>query len=258
MRETGSIAVLIDGENVSEKYLKFIFEELSNYEEDITYRRIYGDWTDNRLGSWKKVLLDYSITPIQQYSYTTGKNSTDSALIIDAMDILYSGDVSSFCIVSSDSDFTRLAARLRESGMRVVGMGERKTPKAFISACESFKYLEVLSSSLNLIEKIVPGVKNETVVVETELKDEKDDIADVIPIIRRIVEETSDEGGFTYLGTVGNLLQRKLSDFDVRNYGFKTLTQLVKAAKIFTLDIRHQNGSAPLTYISIKKRGGHA
>ena len=249
------MAVLIDGENVSEKYLKFIFEELSSYEEDITYKRIYGDWTDNRLGSWKKVLLDYSITPIQQYAYTTGKNSTDSALIIDAMDILYSGDVSAFCIVSSDSDFTRLAARLRESGMRVVGMGERKTPKAFISACESFKYLEVLSSSLDLETEEVKSTERESVKAE---KNDNDDIAGVIPIIRRIVEETCDESGYTYLGTIGNILQRKLSDFDVRNYGFKTLTQLVKAAKIFTLDIRHQNGSAPLTYISIKKRGSHA
>ena len=257
MKETGSMAVLIDGENVSEKYLKFIFEELSNYEEDITYKRIYGDWTDNRLGSWKKVLLDYSIIPIQQYSYTTGKNSTDSALIIDAMDILYSGDVSAFCIVSSDSDFTRLASRLRESGMRVVGMGERKTPKAFISACESFKYLEVLSSSHNLEISQTSNNKSDDKQTQLEIKDDKDDIADVIPIIKRIVEEACDESGFIYLGTVGNILLRKLSDFDVRNYGFKTLTQLVRAAKIFTLDIRHQNGSAPLTYISLKRRGSH-
>lgn len=255
MKEIGSMAVLIDGENVSDKYLKFIFEELSNYEEDITYKRIYGDWTNNRLGSWKKVLLDYSIIPIQQYSYTTGKNSTDSALIIDAMDILYSGDVTAFCIVSSDSDFTRLASRLRESGMRVVGMGERKTPKAFIAACESFKYLEVLSSSIKAEE--TDDSKNEEKSSEVSQNTDNDDIANVVPIIRRIVEETSDESGYIYLGTVGNILQRKLSDFDVRNYGFKTLTQLVKAAKIFTLDIRHLNGSAPLTYISIKKRGSH-
>lgn len=256
------MAVLIDGENVSEKYLKFIFEELSNYEENITYKRIYGDWTDNRLSSWKKVLLDYSIIPIQQYSYTSGKNSTDSALIIDAMDILYSGDVTAFCIVSSDSDFTRLATRLRESSMRVVGMGERKTPKAFISACESFKYLEVLSSS-SLQDTAEAKTQNQTTVTDSNGtaagdRDQKDDIADLIPIIRRIVEETCDETGFTYLGTVGNLLQRKLSDFDVRNYGYKTLTQLVRAAKVFSVDIRHQNGLAPLTYIAIKKRGNHA
>jgi len=239
MADGGSMAVLIDGENVSEKYLKFIFEELSNYSEQITYKRIYGDWTDNRLGSWKKLLLDYSITPMQQYSYTTGKNSTDSALIIDAMDILYTGKVSAFCIVSSDSDFTRLATRLRESGMFVVGMGERKTPKAFRSACESFKYLEVISSP--------PADK-------VDEKTDSDDLSQLIPIIGRIVEENCDESGYLFLGTVGNLLQRKLSDFDVRNYGYKTLTQLIRAIKLFSIDIRHQNGSAPLTYISLKKK----
>jgi len=239
MADNGSMAVLIDAENVSEKYLKFIFEELSNYNEQITYKRIYGDWTDNRLSSWKKLLLDYSITPMQQYSYTTGKNSTDSALIIDAMDILYTGRVSAFCLVSSDSDFTRLATRLRESGMFVVGMGERKTPKAFRSACESFKYLEVISSP--------PEDK-------VDEKTESDDLNQLIPVIGRIIEENCDESGFLFLGTVGNLLQRKLSDFDVRNYGYKTLTQLIKASKRFSLDIRHQNGSAPLTYIALKKK----
>ncbi len=238
------MAVLIDGENVSEKYLRFIFEELSNYPEHITYKRIYGDWTDNRLGSWKKVLLDYSITPMQQYSYTTGKNSTDSALIIDAMDILYTGSVTSFCIVSSDSDFTRLATRLRESGMYVIGMGERKTPKAFIAACESFKYLEVISN-VNSQDG------------EPELKGESDDLMQLVPVIERIVEENCDESGYLFLGTAGNLLQRKLSDFDVRNYGFKTLTQLIKATKHFMLDIRQQNSSAPLTYISLKKKREH-
>lgn len=239
MAEIKNMAVLIDGENVSEKYLRFIFEELSNYPESITYKRIYGDWTDNRLGSWKKVLLDYSITPMQQYSYTTGKNSTDSALIIDAMDILYTGSVSAFCIVSSDSDFTRLATRLRESGMLVVGMGERKTPKAFISACESFKYLEVISG---------PSAE------KTDGKVNNDEPVSLIPVIERIIEENSDESGFLFLGTVGSLLQRKLSDFDVRNYGCKTLTQLIKATGRFSLDIRHQNGSAPLTYISLMQK----
>ena len=132
-------AVLIDADNVSEKYIKGILDEISN-DGVATYKRIYGDWTKPNLGSWKNVLLENSITPIQQYSYTTGKNATDSALIIDAMDILYSGNVDGFCLVSSDSDFTRLASRLRESGMTVVGMGERKTPSAFIAACHQFKF----------------------------------------------------------------------------------------------------------------------
>ncbi len=146
MENDRKIAVLIDADNVSDKYIKYIFNEITNHGIP-TYKRIYGDWTKPQLSSWKNVLLNYSITPIQQYSYTTGRNSTDAALIIDAMDILYSDNVDGFCIVSSDSDFTRLAARLREAGMYVVGMGEKKTPMPFISACEIFKYLEVLAAS---------------------------------------------------------------------------------------------------------------
>ena len=145
-------AVLIDADNVSDKYIKIILDEISN-DGIATYKRIYGDWTKPALVSWKSVLLDNSILPIQQYNYTTGKNSTDSAMIIDAMDILYSGQVDGFCIVSSDSDFTRLAARLRESGMIVVGMGERKTPKSFISACNRFKYLDILAQAEPAVQK---------------------------------------------------------------------------------------------------------
>ena len=145
MEKDKKIAVLIDADNVSDKYIKYIIDEISNHGTP-TYKRIYGDWTKPQLASWKNVLLNYSISPIQQYSYTTGKNSTDAALIIDAMDILYSNNVDGFCIVSSDSDFTKLAARLREAGMYVIGMGEKKTPTPFISACEKFKYLEVLAS----------------------------------------------------------------------------------------------------------------
>ncbi|MBM6777982.1 NYN domain-containing protein [Collinsella tanakaei] len=136
-------AILIDADNVSDKYIKIILEEVAN-SGIATYKRIYGDWTSQRLTSWKNVLLENSIIPMQQYSYTYGKSSTDSAMIIDAMDILYSGNVDGFAIVSSDSDFTRLAARLRESGMQVIGMGEQKTPQPFISACNSFKYLDLL------------------------------------------------------------------------------------------------------------------
>ncbi|MBR5641691.1 MAG: NYN domain-containing protein [Firmicutes bacterium] len=139
-------AVLIDADNVSDRYIKTILDEMAG-EGVVTYKRIYGDWTKPSLAPWKKVLLEYSVTPIQQYSYTTGKNATDSAMIIDAMDILYSGNVDGFCLVTSDSDFTRLASRLRESGMLVVGMGEKKTPKAFTTACNKFKYLDILSGS---------------------------------------------------------------------------------------------------------------
>ena len=144
MEKDRRIAVLIDADNVSEKYIKYIMDEISNHGTP-TYKRIYGDWTKPNIGAWKKVLLNHSITPVQQYSYTIGKNATDAAMIIEAMDILYSHNVDGFCLVSSDSDFTRLAARLREAGMFVIGMGEKKTPKPFISACEIFKYLEVLA-----------------------------------------------------------------------------------------------------------------
>ncbi|HCU08250.1 MAG TPA: hypothetical protein DF480_04695 [Clostridiales bacterium] len=142
-------AVLIDADNISDKYIKIILDEISN-DGEATYKRIYGDWTKPALAPWKRVLLEHSVTPIQQYGYTTGKNATDSAMIIDAMDILYSGNVEGFCLVTSDSDFTRLASRLRESGMMVVGMGEKKTPKAFISACNKFKYLDILSGGANM------------------------------------------------------------------------------------------------------------
>ena len=145
-------AILIDADNISDKYIKIILDETAN-NGVATYKRIYGDWTSPQLASWKNVLLENSIIPMQQYSYTTGKNSTDSAMIIDAMDILYSGTVDGYCIVSSDSDFTRLAARLRESGMQVIGMGEEKTPKPFISACNQFKYLDLLYSNQQEEEK---------------------------------------------------------------------------------------------------------
>ena len=149
MKEDMKIAVLIDADNISNKYVKILLDEVANV-GIATYKRIYGDWTDTRLSSWKKELLDNSIVPIQQYGYTTGKNSTDSAMIIDAMDILYSGNVDGFCIVSSDSDFTRLVSRLRESGMLVIGMGESKTPKPFISACNQFKYLDLLAETAKI------------------------------------------------------------------------------------------------------------
>jgi len=141
-------AVLIDADNVSAKFIRYILDEINNYGV-ATYKRIYGDWTKTNTSSWKDVLLENSVTPIQQYGYTVGKNATDSAMIIDAMDILYSGNVEGFCIVSSDSDFTKLSSRLRESGMLVVGMGEKKTPKPFIASCNQFKYLDVLAESEN-------------------------------------------------------------------------------------------------------------
>jgi uncharacterized LabA/DUF88 family protein len=243
MENDKKIAVLIDADNVSEKYIKFIFDEISNHGIP-TYKRIYGDWTKPQLASWKSVLLNYSITPIQQYSYTTGKNATDSALIIDAMDILYSKNVDGFCIVSSDSDFTKLASRLREAGMYVIGMGEKKTPPPFIAACEKFKYLEVLASMLEV----------------TSIKEKHDDpkngmvsIDKLIEVIKSIITEISDEDGWAFLGELGSILNKRYPDFDTRNYGYAKLTPFVSSLKQF--DIRTTKTSNPsinLKYIRNK------
>ena len=211
-------AVLIDADNVSDKYIRLILDELSN-DGIITYKRIYGDWTRPALGSWKNVLLDYSITPIQQYGYTTGKNATDSAMIIDAMDILYTGNVEGFCIVSSDSDFTRLASRLREAGKFVIGMGERKTPAAFVAACNRFTYLEVLAQQ--------PADEEDVPLLEPVAGEDRMALPAIKAAILAIAEETSDDEGWASVSDIGNILIKRFPDFDVRSYGFKKLTQFV-------------------------------
>lgn len=229
-----NIAVLIDADNVSERYIKAILDEVSNHGIP-TYKRIYGDWTKPQLSSWKNILLNYSITPIQQYSYTTGKNATDAALIIDAMDILYSRNVDGFCIVSSDSDFTRLAARLREAGMYVIGMGEKKTPTPFIAACEKFKYLEVLAGvSTNVSEHTVQSKNGK----HDHSKDGMASLEDLIRTIRIIVTESSDEDGWAFLGEVGKRLNKRYPDFDSRNYGHTKLTPLISSLKEFEIQPR--------------------
>lgn len=214
-------AVLIDADNVSDKYIKVILDEISN-EGVITYKRIYGDWTKPTLASWKNVLLNHSITPMQQYNYTTGKSSTDSAMIIDAMDILYSGNIDGFCIVSSDSDFTRLAARLRESGMYVIGMGEKKTPFPFIAACNRFKYLEIIGGSGNNIVREECGAEELT--------------ADVIrKAVSEILFDISDEDGWAALSEVGNILTKRFPSFDVRHFRFNKLTPFIRSLGIFEI-----------------------
>ena len=221
------IAVLIDADNVSEKYIKYIMDEISNHGTP-TYKRIYGDFTKPNLASWKNVLLNYSISPIQQYSYTTGKNATDAALIIDAMDILYSSHVDGFCIVSSDSDFTRLAARLREAGMYVVGMGEKKTPTPFISACEIFKYLEVLAAP--------PSGEAKSDKAPAKEETRKEGITSkqaLIQSIKTIITEASDEEGWVNLGEVGTRLNKRYPDFDTRNYGHSKLSPLILSLEQF-------------------------
>ncbi|MCI1964540.1 MAG: NYN domain-containing protein [Oscillospiraceae bacterium] len=243
-------AVLIDADNVSEKYVKFILDEISN-DGVATIKRIYGDWTKTTMGSWKNVLLDNSIMPIQQYGYTTGKNATDSAMIIDAMDLLYTGNIEGFCIVSSDSDFTRLAARLRESGMYVVGMGEKKTPNAFIAACNKFKYLEILAQAPNL-----PDDQTSASTVEVNGVDHTS-LEEVRSTIRTIVDETSDDDGWAALGDVGNILNKRYPDFDVRNYGFKKLTPFINSLKAFEIRCsRSKDGHVRLIFVREKGRRG--
>lgn len=204
-------AVLIDADNVASKYTKYILDEVSNY-GIVTYKRVYGDWTRVNLASWKNMALDNAITPVQQYSYTTGKNATDSAMIIDAMDILYSQNVDGFCIVSSDSDFTRLAIRLRESGMHVIGMGERKTPKPFSTACNAFKYLEILAD-----EEVQSSGDNEKVEMKT-----------LESAIIRIISENANLQEEINIGELGSRLQGRYPDFDVRNYGYSKFSQFIK------------------------------
>lgn len=214
MSEDRRFAVLIDADNVSKRYIKAILEEVSNFGV-ATYKRIYGDWTRNN--GWKDSLLENSIIPIQQYSYTTGKNATDSAMIIDAMDILYSGNVDGFCLVSSDSDFTRLAARLRESGMYVMGMGENKTPNAFRKACNIFRILEVISGEQDT--KAGAADKNKTEVTP---------VSEIEASICKIIMENTDSGKETQIGEIGSKLNLLYPDFDVRNYEYSKLTTFLK------------------------------
>ena len=250
MENDKKIAVLIDADNVSDKYIKYIIDEISNHGIP-TYKRIYGDWTKPQLAPWKNVLLNYSISPIQQYSYTSGKNSTDAALIIDAMDILYSKNVDGFCIVSSDSDFTKLAARLREAGMFVIGMGEKKTPTPFISACEKFKYLEVLAS---MASKPAETKNVKEAQSHEEQKVGMTNIDKLIEAIKTIITEISDEDGWAFLGELGSTLNKRYPDFDTRNYGYAKLTPFVCSLKHFEIrSTKTSNPSVSLKYIRNKE-----
>jgi len=252
MEKDRRIAVLIDADNVSEKYIKYIMDEISNHGTP-TYKRIYGDWTKPNIGAWKKVLLNNSITPVQQYSYTIGKNATDAAMIIEAMDILYSNNVDGFCIVSSDSDFTRLAARLREAGMFVIGMGEKKTPKPFISACEIFKYLEVLAKT-PLDEEKEESNRKRTTKDDTK-KEGITSKGELINSIKLIVRDSSDEDGWVNLSDVGNKLVKRYPDFDTRNYGHTKLSPLINSLKQFDVEPRKNptNPNVTVYYVRNKK-----
>lgn len=276
MEQGKIIALLIDAENVSPKYIKTIVDEVS-MSGTPAYKRIYGDWTASDMISWKKVLLEYNLTPIQQFSYTQGKNASDSAMIIDAMDILYAKNVDGFCLVSSDSDFTRLAARLRESRMFVIGMGESKTPTAFKSACDTFKYLDVLmgrrTEKINepimkqeekLIAKSSKTQAKQTVKQQNKKTETKQaapiqqepvephidafvPLEEIIAKIKEIIEIDSDENGLIPLSQVGIMLSRLFADFDSRNYGFSKLHNLVDSAGVFdTFNEQLTNGSKNL------------
>lgn len=225
------LAVLIDGDNIPSKYIKEMMEEIAKYGTP-TIKRIYGDWTKPQLGKWKTILLENAITPIQQYGYTTGKNATDSAMIIDAMDILYSNNVDGFCLVSSDSDFTRLATRLRESGMQVYGIGEKKTPDPFIVACDKFIYLEILEPYHDLKDE--KGEPKKPVLEKITPK--------VIKFLKQSVTDAADEDGWAFLGDVGSLMLKKQPNFDSRNFGFEKLTPLFKSLNQFEIDQRKQSG----------------
>lgn len=215
-------AVLIDSDNISARYIDCILDEMTRHGV-ATYRRIYGDFTSNQMHRWKSELAERSITPIQQFQNTTGKNATDSALIIDAMDILYTGNVEGFCIVSSDGDFTRLASRLRESGMEVIGMGESKTPKSFKAACSVFTNIELLVEGD--AEKSSERQEKKNVVTKKKIAD----------AIVEIITTNENNGKDTGLGEIGSALVKKYSDFDVRNYGYSSLSRFIEEIDNFEL-----------------------
>ena len=272
MVEEKRFAVLIDADNVSAKYIKYILDEITNY-GIATYKRIYGDWTKPNTSSWKDVLLENSVTPIQQYGYTVGKNATDSAMIIDAMDILYSGNVDGFCIVSSDSDFTKLSSRLRESGMLVVGMGEKKTPKPFIASCNQFKYLDVLAKSEDQLTensssaqvkngeaktesdagtegKNTKAVKNPNVQDKNDNSKTMTDIDTIKKAIIKMVNENDDETQSMNIGELGSRLVKRYPDFDVRNYGDTKLSKFLKKFDFLEMHTKGEEGTS--LWVSLK------
>lgn len=231
MEKELNLAVLIDGDNIPAKYIEDMMQEVAKYGNP-TIKRIYGDWTKPQLSKWKNVLLETAITPIQQYSYTSGKNATDSAMIIDAMDILYTNRAQGFCLVSSDSDFTRLATRLREAGMKVIGMGEKKTPNPFIAACDKFIYLEILKAD------DLPEEGNKLTVTKTQKETVAKINLKVIKLISTTISDAADEEGWAFLGDVGTLLLKKQPNFDSRNYGFEKLTPLIDSIGKFDIETR--------------------
>lgn len=240
---TQKLAVLIDADNAQPSIIEGLLAEIAKY-GTANVKRIYGDWTGPHLKGWKDVLLKHSIQPIQQFRYTIGKNATDSAMIIDAMDLLFTNKFDGFCIVSSDSDFTKIASRLRESGLVVYGFGEKKTPEPFVSACDKFIYTEVLISkeddNLSIKRKSANELKQDTKLVN---------------LLRNAVDASSDESGWSHLAPVGNNIAKQVPDFDPRNYGYKKLGELVAATKLFEIEERLVgDGQSKATYIKDKRK----
>jgi uncharacterized LabA/DUF88 family protein len=239
------LAVLIDADNTSPSIVEPLFAEIAKYGVAMV-KRIYGDWTSPHLKGWKAVLLEYAIHPIQQFSYTKGKNATDSALIIDAMDLLYSDRFDGFCIVASDSDYTRLASRIREQGVTVYGFGEKKTPSPLVTACDKFIYTEILSQAEE-------GIGDSSVDTKALRGD-----TSLVKLLRESVDAVADEDGWAYLGSVGQQISKQSPSFDSRNYGYSKLGALVRAIGLFEIDERPVEGSPKnkLIYIKHKPRKG--
>ncbi len=242
------LAVLIDADNTQAKIIEGLLAEIAKYGV-ASVKRIYGDWTSTNLRSWKDKLLEYAIQPVQQFSYTTGKNSTDSAMIIDAMDLLYTENLDGFCVVSSDSDFTRLAARLREDGKLVLGFGQRKTPKPFVAACDKFIYTEILREGDE--EKETKTEKEAEAKIQSDIKTDRR----VKALLLSAVEEAADEFGWAYLGAVGTYIANRQPEFDPRNYGFRKLGDLIKASGLFEIDERaNPMDPGKQVYLKIKSK----
>ena len=240
------LAVLIDADNTQAVIIEGLIAEVAKYGV-ASVKRIYGDWTSNNLRSWKDKLLEHAVQPIQQFSYTTGKNATDSAMIIDAMDLLYSEKLDGFCIVSSDSDFTRLASRIRQNGLKVYGFGEQKTPRAFVSVCDKFIYTEILRDREDDEDEAKPSAAKARKDVKSDRK--------LLKLLRDTVEDLADDSGWAYLGGVGQKITLRSSEFDPRNYGFRKLGDLFRAIPQFETEERPQaNGTGRQVYIRWKRK----
>jgi uncharacterized LabA/DUF88 family protein len=243
------LAVLIDADNAQPSTVEALLAEVAKF-GTAHVKRAYGDWTGTSLKGWKDQLLTQSIQPIQQFAYTTGKNATDAAMVIDAMDLLYSGRFDGFCIVSSDSDFTRLAARIRESGLTVYGFGERKTPKSFVAACDKFIYVENLAYAESAAAPAGEAVKSVPRATAAQLKRD----TALVSQLRNAVEAASDDDGWAALASVGQIITNQSPDFDSRSYGYAKLSDLMAATALFDLDRRSPGNAKPAIIYARAKR----